>query len=111
VNLIVNYGILVIMGFLAAISSYFFKVSISRNVFKDLLLCKYLYAGIFLYVIAALLNVYLLQVMPYSVVVPLCSITYIWTLLVSFKLLGEKISLKKIFGVATILVGAICVSI
>jgi drug/metabolite transporter (DMT)-like permease len=99
------------MGFLAAIASYFFKISTSSNTLKELFLCKYFYIGIFLYIVAALLNVYLLQVMPYSVVVPLCSVTYIWTMVLSFKLLGEKLSIKKIIGVTFIIIGAVCVAI
>jgi drug/metabolite transporter (DMT)-like permease len=107
----VNYFILVVMGFLAAIASYFFKISTNSKTLKDFFHCKYFYMGGFLYVLAALLNVYLLQVMPYSVVVPLCSVTYIWTMVISFKLLGEKLSIKKIIGVTLILVGAVCVAL
>lgn len=99
------------MGFLAAIASYFLKKATCSDTLIDLLFCKYLYIGGFLYVFAALLNVYLLQVMPYSVVGPLCSVTYIWTIILSYKLLGEKLSSKKIIGVALILIGAICVAI
>lgn len=99
------------MGFLAAIASYFLKKATYSDTLIDLLLCKNLYIGGFLYVFAALLNVYLLQVMPYSVVVPLCSVTYIWTMIFSYKLLNEKLSLKKNIGVALILIGSICVAI
>ena len=102
--------ILIVMGFLAAIASYYLKKSTVSNELKDLLFCKYLYIGGFLYVLAALLNVYLLQVMPYSVVGPLCSVTYIWTMVISYKLLGENLSQKKIIGVAFILIGAVCVA-
>lgn len=99
------------MGFIAALASYFLKKATGSKTLKDLLLCKYIYIGGFLYAFAALLTVYLLQVMPYSVVVPLCSVTYIWTMFFSYKLLGEKLSSKKIIGVALILLGTLCVAI
>jgi drug/metabolite transporter (DMT)-like permease len=51
---------------------------------------KYLYIGGFLYVLAALFNIWILKRMPYSVVVPLGSICYIWTMLIAGIFLKEK---------------------
>ena len=64
-----------------------------------------------LYLLSALLNIYILKFLDYSVVLPLTSITYIWTLILSYKLLHEKISKKKIIGVAFIVLGAVLVGI
>ena len=47
----------------------------------------------------------------YSVVLPLTAITYIWTLVISNRILKEKISRKKIVGVLCILVGAILIAV
>ena len=110
INLILNYLGIIIMGFIAAVASYFLKKATNNDTLKALLRCKSLYVGGFLYVLAALITVYLLQVLPYSVVVPLSSVTYIWTMVLSKKLLGEKVSPQKIIGVALILFGAICVA-
>jgi uncharacterized membrane protein len=47
-----------------------------------------------------------LRFMEYSVVLPLTSITYIWTMLVSYLFLKEKITARKIAGVCLIVIGA-----
>lgn len=70
-----------------------------------------LYIGGFLYVAAAVLNILVLRYLDYSVVLPLSSVTYIWTMVLSNRMLQEKITRKKILGVACIVLGAICVAI
>ena len=75
-----------------------------------LLTCPAFYLGGFLYVLASLLSIYLLKVLPYSVVVPLGGLTYIWTMIISAKLLHEKITRRKIAGVAVILVGVFLIA-
>lgn len=64
----------------------------------------------FLYLASALLNIYVLRYLDYSVVLPLTSFTYIWTMVFSYFILKEKITGKKIIGVALILAGAAAVS-
>ncbi len=59
----------------------------------------------------ALLNIYVLKFLPYTVVLPMTSLTYIWTMIISFYLLKEKITFKKILGVMLILIGAFLISI
>lgn len=59
----------------------------------------------------ALLNIYVLKFLPYTVVLPMTSLTYIWTMIISFYLLKEKITFKKILGVILILIGAFLISI
>ena len=68
------------------------------------------YCGGFLYLIAALINIYVLKFLDYSVVLPLTSITYIWTMIISYKFLSEKISIKKISGVVLILIGTMFIA-
>ncbi|MCI9667885.1 MAG: EamA family transporter [Angelakisella sp.] len=57
--------------------------------------------------LSALLNLYLLKRLPYSVVIPLGSLTYIWTLIIARKYLGEAISKQKLMGILSILIGVI----
>ncbi|MEI3328235.1 MAG: EamA family transporter [Coprococcus sp.] len=64
-----------------------------------------------LYLISALLNIFVLRYLDYSVVLPLTSITYVWTMIISYLILKESITKRKIAGVALILVGAVLVSI
>ncbi|GAM14282.1 predicted permease [Mesobacillus selenatarsenatis SF-1] len=59
-----------------------------------------------MYLTAAIINIYVLKLLPYTVVFPLTSITYIWTLIISSKWLDEKVTKKKMIGVLSILLGA-----
>lgn len=105
------YVLVVVMDFVAAMASLFFKKASSSDGFLGMLRNLNLYIGGFLYVIAALFNIYILRYLDYSVVMPLGSITYVWTMILSFVILKEKISRKKILGVACIIAGAVCVAL
>lgn len=59
------------------------------------------------YFAGALLNIYLLTLLPYTVVYPITSVTYIWTMLLSAYFLHETITLKKIIGVLMISIGSV----
>lgn len=54
----------------------------------------------------ALLNIYVLQFLPYTVVFPLTSITYLWTFALAAILLRESITLRKLIGATLIIIGA-----
>ena len=54
-----------------------------------------LYIGGFLYLASAILNIWLLRYLEYSVVLPLTSLTYIWTMVFSYMILKEKITKKE----------------
>jgi len=97
---------LVLMGLLASAASFFLKKSTVGGLsVKGLLVNPYFYLGGILYVLSALLSLYLLKKLPYSVVVPLGALTYIWTLAISHQFLGEAITKKKVWGIALILAG------
>lgn len=104
------YAALVLMSFTAAAASLFFKKASTGGGLTKLLVDKNFYIGGFLYGAAALLNLYILRYLDYSVVMPMGSVTYIWTMLLSFFFLGEKISREKVLGVLCIIVGAVCVA-
>ncbi|WP_017413600.1 EamA family transporter [Clostridium tunisiense] len=105
-----NLMLLLTMTILGAFAGLFLKKA-SSSPFKSLILNINLYLGGGLYFLSALINIYILKYLDYSVVLPLTSMTYIWTMLISFFILHEKISVKKIIGIALILVGALCVAI
>lgn len=63
-----------------------------------------------MYVIAAGENIILLKMLPYAMVLPLGSLTYIWTMFLSNRLLGEKITKKKILGMCIIIIGVVLVA-
>lgn len=105
-----QYAILLIMTFLGAVASVFLKKASGQKTIISLILSRFIYIGFTLYLIAALLNVYVLQLMDYSKVLPLTSITYVWTLMLSYKVFGERIKKEKVFGVILIIIGALLVS-
>lgn len=85
-------------------------VSNSDRIIK-VVLSPYLYFGGILYVLGALLNIIVLKELKYTVVLPLTSFTYIWTILISYFILKEKITIKKVMGIALIIIGALILAI
>ena len=104
------YVILLIMTMIGSAASLFLKRATGSEGVLQMLKNTNLYLGAGLYFLSALLNIYILKYLDFSVVLPLTSITYVWTMLLSGLVLKEKISAKKIMGVALIFVGAILVS-
>ena len=105
------FVILLIMTFMGSIASLFLKKASGAKGLLEMLKNVNLYIGGGLYLTSAVLNIWVLRYLDYSVVLPLTSFTYIWTMVVSYLVLKEKITIKKIGGVILILLGAICVSI
>lgn len=96
---------------MGAFGGFFFKKASEGK--KNILLVAfspYLYLGGGLYSGAALLNIQLLKILKYTVVLPLTSITYIWTLFISYFLLKEKITIRKMTGILFIIAGAVLIS-
>lgn len=106
-----NYVFLLIMTIMGAFAGLFLKKASSSDGLKSLIINLNLYFGGVLYFISALVNIYLLKFLEYSVVLPLTSITYIWTMIISYFILNENITFRKIVGIVFILVGAIILGI
>ena len=104
------FMILIFMTLCGADASLFLKRASGTEGILKMFLNINLYIGGGLYLISAVLNVYILRYLDYSVVLPLTSITYIWTMILSYMILKEKITVKKMLGVALILIGAVFVS-
>lgn len=103
--------LILVMTLTAAFASFFLKKSTTGGTVIGIIKNKYLYLGGILYVAAALLNIILLKKMAYSVLVPLGSICYIWTMFIAGFLLKEKIGIGKIIGVLLILLGVVCIAV
>lgn len=104
------YLVLLIMTMIGSVASLFLKKASGSNGLIEMLRNVNLYIGGFLYVTSAVLNIWLLKILDYSVILPLTSLTYIWTMVLSYFILKEKITLKKMVGVCLILIGAIIIS-
>ncbi len=103
----IYYIALTVMTFVAALASIFLKKASGSENIIGMLKNINLYIGGILYVMAALVNIIILRYLDYSIVLPLTSITYIWTMVLSYITLKEKISVKKITGVGLIVIGAL----
>ncbi len=102
----------VVMAFVSSFASYFLKMSSSGKHSGKLgmLLSPFFYLGGVLYVIAAGINIFLLQYLPMAIVMPLGATTYIVTMFLSVKLLNEKITGRKILGMFIIILGVAMVA-
>ena len=109
--LLMYYLILIIMTLIGAIASLYLKKASNSEGMFNIIKNINLYIGGILYLISAILNIYILKFLDYSIVLPLTSVTYIWTMILSYFKLNEKINKKKIIGVILIIIGAILVSI
>jgi len=109
--MIIYYLILLVMTLLGSVASLFLKKASQTNGIAMMVININLYVGGFLYLTSAILNIYVLRFLDYSVVLPLTSITYIWTMFFSRGVLKETITIRKIVGLILIILGAIIVSI
>lgn len=106
----INYLLIACMTLMGAAASIFFKRASGSDGILKLITNINLYIGGFLYVAAAGVNILVLRSLDYSVVLPLSSVTYIWTMVLSYLILKENITKKKILGVLCIVAGAVCVA-
>ena len=103
------YIIIIVMTIIGSVASFYLKKSSSVSDTRNIIFNKCIYIGGGLYFLASLLNIFVLRHLDYSVVLPLTSITYIWTMIISRYKLNEIITIKKIIGIGAILIGAVCV--
>jgi len=99
------------MTLTASFASFSLKKSTIGGTVLSIIMNKFFYLGGFLYLIGALFNIWLLKKMPYSVVIPLGSVCYIWTMVIAGIFLKEKIGMGKIIGVLLILSGVVCIAL
>lgn len=109
--MVIYYIVLLVMTMFGSVASLFLKKASDSNSLIDMLKNINLYIGGFLYVSSAVLNIWLLKILDYSVILPLTSLTYIWTMVLSYFILKEKITVKKILGICLILIGAVIISL
>ncbi|GHU41340.1 hypothetical protein FACS1894111_03470 [Clostridia bacterium] len=103
-------AVLVLSTILGATASLFFKKSSGSDSIVSTLKNPNLYIGGGIYLVAAFASIWILRYLEYSEVLPLTSMTYIWTMILSAVVLKEKISGKKIIGVICIVIGASCIA-
>lgn len=81
---------------IGAVVSLFLKKASGSDGIVGMLKNNNLYIGGALYLASAVANIIVLKKMEYSIVLPLTSITYIWTMILSYMILKEKIKKRKL---------------
>jgi len=99
--------LLVLMTILGSAAALFLKKASDMNGIRKLIKNQNIYIGGCLYFVAALINIYVLRFLDYSMVLPLTSLTYIWTMILSCFALKEKMTIRKAIGAIGIVAGAI----
>lgn len=63
--------------------------------------------GTVLYIVSAVMNIVLFKYLDYSIAFPMTSLTYAWTVIISYFIFKEKITIKKVLAIALIIIGVI----
>ncbi|MFC0525290.1 EamA family transporter [Pontibacillus salicampi] len=98
--------VVMLFTLLGSIGGFFFKRASANGLEISKYFMTQLFIGGAFYGTGAILNIITLRYLPYTVVFPLTSITYVWTFLLSYFFLKEVISLRKIIGVGLIIAGS-----
>lgn len=103
-----KYILIICMTVPTAFGGFFLKrASGTTKNFWKLLHNKDLWIGGILYVSATVFMIWLLQMVDYSVAVPLGSLTYVWSQLVAKYMLHETITKRRVAGLCMILAGVV----
>lgn len=105
------WGALLVMTMLGALASWMLKLAAGAESLGALVRDWHAWAGAFGYGLAALLNIWVLRHADLSVVLPLTSLTYVWTLILGRWALGEQLGPRKVGGVALIVAGVALISL
>ncbi|MEG0284478.1 MAG: multidrug transporter [Vagococcus sp.] len=71
---------------------------------------KWLLLGSFLYIVSAVTNIVLFKYLDYSIAFPMTSLTYVWTVFISYFTFKEKITPLKIVTIVLIMIGVVIIS-
>lgn len=99
-------GGMAFLTLIGAFGAYFFKLASKKSVHPFRIWKNYYFilAG-FLYVVATIGYIYLLQGRNLTILYPLASLQYAWIALLGWLLLRETISQKKMLGIGLIIIG------
>jgi drug/metabolite transporter (DMT)-like permease len=106
-----KYLLILGMTVLSAFGGYFLKkASGTTKNFWKLLRNKDLWIGGTLYVVSTAFTIWLLQLVEYSVAVPLGSMTYVWSIFIAKYMLGESIPKRRVAGICLIVTGVVIIA-
>jgi drug/metabolite transporter (DMT)-like permease len=94
------------MTVMGSVAALFFKRASLSGSLSHLLLNVNLYIGGGIYLVSAVICIIALRYLEYSVVLPITSLTYVWTLIIAGIFLKEKVTKRKVMGLVFIVCGA-----
>lgn len=105
------YTAVLAMTLMGALGAFFLKTGMDRSHgLASLLRNPRLCLGGCFYLAGAILNILLLRRLEYSVLYPMTAITYVWSMLLSAGFLKERLTGRKLIGVAAVLGGVFLLS-
>lgn len=103
--------VLLVMTLMGALSSWMLKLASADLSPRHLVVDWHFYAGGFGYLLAALLNIWVLRHLDLSLVLPVTALTYVWTLAIGHWFLGESVTAAKVAGVGAIVLGVVLIAL
>lgn len=104
----IQWALVLLMTLSGSLGAFFFKKSgADLSGILAILRVPSFYLGGFLYCFGALMNVILLRYMDYTMVYPMGALGYVWSLVISNRFLGERITKRKVLGVSLVLAGVL----
>lgn len=100
------YISLIAMTLIGAFASLALKKGCTNLCIKTIYKNLWIHIGGLLYLSTAFINIILLKYLDYTVVLPFTSLTYVWSAILAFVFLKEKIFGKQKLGLAMIVCGA-----
>ena len=70
----------------------------------------WVYIGAFLYIVSSVTNIMLYKFLDYSIAFPMTSLTYVWTVIISYFTFKEKITFRKLLAIIFIIIGVFIIS-
>lgn len=104
-------GLVLIGTLIGSIGTLLFKKGADKFNFIELLQSKLFWIGLIFYGFSVILYVVALRMGELSVIYPFVSTSYIWTMLFSVKLLGEKMNKWKWISLGGIIIGVVLVGL
>jgi drug/metabolite transporter (DMT)-like permease len=111
-----NYLLILLViftSFMIAIAQFLLKKSFSYLSFSDFFsfFNFYFLLGCCIYFFGAFFMIFLLKYLDLSLLYPLLSLSFIWTLLLAVFFLGEKITIFQFSGTLLVMLGVIFVGV
>lgn len=113
----INYAAILLLLIITTFSGSLGALALKRGIndlsqltIKRLVSNVWIYLGSFLYILSAVTNIVLLKFLDYSIAFPMTSLTYVCTVIISYFIFKEKLSVRKALSVILIIIGIFIIS-